>query len=79
MRWRLNRFYRFCGLDLGKGSIFWGGGAVEESIIIYIYFFFWWVEGSYRGIIYQNEMLLFSTKTYSLNNLFGYRFERFGF
>jgi hypothetical protein len=30
------------------------------------------------GIIYQKEMLLFSTKTYSFN-LFGYRFERFEF
>jgi hypothetical protein len=37
-----------------------------------------WEEWSYRGIVYQKEMLLFSTKTYSLN-LFDFRFERFGF
>ncbi len=67
-------------MDLGKGSIFWGGeggGAVEESII---YFFFGGGERGFtfyrREIIYQTEMFLFSTKSYSLN-LFGYRFKQF--
>jgi hypothetical protein len=29
-RCRLNRFYRFCGLDLGKGLAFFGGGGWER-------------------------------------------------
>jgi hypothetical protein len=65
-RWRLiNRFYRFGRFGF-RGVDFLGG--IKESIFI------WWRggRGSYRGIIYQEEMVLdLNSKNHSLN-LFGY-------
>jgi hypothetical protein len=63
-RWRLNRFYRFCGLDLGEGVDFLAGSYYRK------------ITQSKHTSKHQTDMVfdLISNKTYSLDLKFPYRF-----
>jgi hypothetical protein len=58
-RRRLNRFYRICGLDLGKGSILWGvrrSGPVIQARVFQAHFY--WdlnvIQAQYNFLCFSN-------------------------